>query len=294
MAGCKKSRKACISARALFDEKDILMPPEIIWEDGALCRRRCVQSAAGAGFENGGLWKEMGFSMCGRYYLGDADFEEALQAFFGVFDERMGKDGPTKRGEIFPGDTVPVIANNRRMKPSVFAMEWGYQNPLAKNRLINARSETAAQKPLFRDGAKQRRCLIPAGHYFEWRQQEAAKVKYAIAGEGNGPLFLAGLYTPATPTVGSRFVILTRFAAPNISFIHRRMPLILPLEKLADFCPIGLCRIFGLGPGGFKLFYTVTVILMFFYLEPFPYRRRLSSWRGGCGGLNTGGKRDPS
>ena len=70
-------------------------------------------------------------------------------------------------GEIFPSDIVPVLANNRQMNIEPFAMRWWYSFPNSRP-IINARSETASQKALFKDGMLQRRCLIPASNYFEW------------------------------------------------------------------------------------------------------------------------------
>ena len=132
-----------------------------------------------------------------------------------------------KTGEIFPTDTVAVIANSRALQPMPFAMTWGYTMPGGK-RLINARSESAADKPLFREGMLKRRCLIPASHYFEWSHDARARMKYAIRPEGAGMMYMAGLYRleEGRPV----FTILTREPAPQIAFIHNRMPVILPRD----------------------------------------------------------------
>ncbi|MGM9659509.1 MAG: SOS response-associated peptidase family protein [Faecousia sp.] len=66
-----------------------------------------------------------------------------------------------KTGDVFPGDAAAVVASNRHCESQPFAMEWGYHLPDGK-RIINARSETAAQKAMFADGIRQRRCLILA------------------------------------------------------------------------------------------------------------------------------------
>ena len=103
--------------------------------------------------------------MCGRFYIATEDTAEELQQ---IIDSLQRKNGPSiKTGEVFPTDIAAVIANNRALTPTPFAMKWGYS--LQNSRpVINARSETADQKPLFRDGMEQRRCLIPASWYFEW------------------------------------------------------------------------------------------------------------------------------
>ena len=99
--------------------------------------------------------------------------------------------------------------------------------------IINARSETAAEKPMFRDGMQQRRCLIPASHYFEWERRQREKVKYAIKPTGSDMLFMAGLYR--IEGNNAKFTILTRMPADSISFIHDRMPVILPKEAMREW-----------------------------------------------------------
>ena len=96
--------------------------------------------------------------MCGRYYIPEEDSAAELQQ---IIDQLDRKGHRVKTGEIFPSDTVPVIANTKNLQPSPFAMPWGFTLPDGKL-IINARSESAAEKPMFRDGMLQRRCLIPA------------------------------------------------------------------------------------------------------------------------------------
>ena len=96
-------------------------------------------------------------------------------------------------------------------------------------------TDTAAEKQLFRESAQLRRCLIPASCYFEWERRTDGKVKYAIRPKGKELLYLGGLYTKPEPGALPRFTILTRKAADGISFIHDRMPVIVPKEKKADW-----------------------------------------------------------
>lgn len=167
--------------------------------------------------------------MCGRYYIREEDSASDLQE---IIDQLNRKGQTVKTGEIFPSDTVPVIANSKSMQPSPFAMPWGFTIPDGKL-IINARSETAAEKPMFRDGMQQRRCLLPASHYFEWEKRQREKIKYAIKPSGSDMLFMAGLYRIEGNK--ARFTILTRTPADNISFIHDRMPVILPKEAMNDW-----------------------------------------------------------
>jgi len=167
--------------------------------------------------------------MCGRFYVPEDDSVQMIRAVMEALERR---NVSAKTGEVFPGDTAAVIASNRRLEPQPFAMEWGYHLPDGK-RIINARSETAAQKAMFKDGMRQRRCLIPAAHYYEWEKAEGKKVKYAIEPKNSDGFYLAGIYRiEAGKPV---FTILTSAAAEGISFIHERMPVILPSEATTDW-----------------------------------------------------------
>jgi putative SOS response-associated peptidase YedK len=69
------------------------------------------------------------------------------------------------RGEIRPADVAPVLAPDRNGAVSVFPMKWGYSG---RSLLINARVETAAVRPSFREDRVRHRCIAPASWYFEW------------------------------------------------------------------------------------------------------------------------------
>ena len=74
----------------------------------------------------------------------------------------------------------------------------------------------------------ERRCLIPASWYFEWEGQPGSKIKHAIQPIDKYAFFMAGLYRLEKEKNIPVFTILTRDAAPDIKFIHHRMPVILP------------------------------------------------------------------
>ena len=168
--------------------------------------------------------------MCGRYYIAEDDAAEELRQIIEAVNRR-NPDAKTS-GEIRPGDTVPVLANSPSLQPGSYAMHWGYTLPDGKL-LFNARSETAAEKAIFKDGMAQRRCLIPATCYFEWEHRGKDKIKYAIAPENNDMIYLAGIYRKE----GNRAscTILTREPAKSIAFIHNRMPVILPAKAIGDW-----------------------------------------------------------
>ena len=90
---------------------------------------------------------------------------------------------------------------------------------------MNARSETAAGKPTFREDWKKHRCIVPASWYFEW-EHNASSQKYSIHPKDSSMTWLCGLYRIENGLLP--FVILTREPGEEIRFIHDRMPLILP------------------------------------------------------------------
>ena len=160
--------------------------------------------------------------MCGRYWI---ETTEGWQMIFHALRRLPTPEKAKSAGEIFPGDLVPVIANSKRQNPSVFWMQWGFQTAQGTP-VINARSETASSKPMFRESMLHRRCLIPASCYFEWEHQGKDKIRYAIRPGEDELMYMAALYRME----GNQpvFVILTREAEPGIRIIHHRMPVLLP------------------------------------------------------------------
>ena len=170
--------------------------------------------------------------MCGRYHMGDEDKLAELREIIDAMN-RAGYDGPiATSGEVFPSNVAPVIAPGRSLKPGVFAMRWGYGLPDGRL-VINARSETAKARPLFRDGMAGRRCVVPASHYFEWAHAGKARDKYAIRPADGGLTWMAGLYRmeQGRPV----FAILTRAPSEAVAFLHDRMPVLLPRELTGDW-----------------------------------------------------------
>ena len=164
--------------------------------------------------------------MCGRYHL-DADEKELAGIIreLNRREEKHGGDRPVKTsGDLYPGDRVPVLCRGRSGGIGAFAMEWGYH--MDGRLLINARLETAAQKPSFRDGMRSRRCLMPMSAYYEWERRGNDRVKYRISPKADGLSCLAGIYRLEED--GPRFAVLTMEAADELAFIHDRMPVLVP------------------------------------------------------------------
>lgn len=174
--------------------------------------------------------------VCGRYCIAENDMPEEWSRIVDALNRKKTPAELKTSGEICPTDIVPVLANSRRQDVQPFAMRWGYAFPNGRP-IINARAETAAQKPMFRDGMRQRRCIIPASHYFEWERRSAARTKYATRPAKADMLYLAGIYHLENHegVIVPAFAILTRDAAPGVAFIHPRMPVMLPREATADW-----------------------------------------------------------
>ncbi len=160
--------------------------------------------------------------MCARYEL-TAPAQNII--------ERFGLTVPLSAFDIFhpiaevrPTNQVPVIGVDGK----VVLMRWGLDVPWQKQPLINARAETAAQKPTFKPLLEQR-VSLPATAYYEWRKEEKSKIKTRIS-VTNADLFaMAGFYDQ------NRFVVLTCDPAPGIAHIHNRMPVILSDSLESDW-----------------------------------------------------------
>lgn len=172
--------------------------------------------------------------MCGRYYI---DTEEDIIEMREIIDEVNRKYHGTetlakmKTGEIYPTDTVPIIT-----KSGAACMTWGMPLHGKTQPLINARAETAGEKPMFRQAVKARRIVVPTNGFFEWDHAGGkATDKYRFKAWGRDMLYLAGLYTEYDQggVKVPRFVILTTAANDSVRMIHHRMPVCLAQSELA-------------------------------------------------------------
>lgn len=157
--------------------------------------------------------------MCGRYYVDDETARE-IEKIVRQLDRKL-----LIKGEIYPGQKASVIV--REAGEAVLRqMEWGYPAPQNKGLVINARSESALQKRMFSESVMNRRCLIPAGWFYEWDRD---KNKITFKPEGRQGMFLAGFWKYFSE--GNRFIILTTNANASVRSVHDRMPLILDEER---------------------------------------------------------------
>jgi putative SOS response-associated peptidase YedK len=107
--------------------------------------------------------------------------------------------------------------------------EWATGRPDVKA-IINARAETVATKPFFRDAFKKKRCLVLADGFYEWRRTKGSKRPYRIALKTEEPFAFAGLWSTRHDAAGNpqtTFAIITTEANELVAQIHDRMPVIL-------------------------------------------------------------------
>ncbi|WP_427163010.1 SOS response-associated peptidase [Aliinostoc sp. HNIBRCY26] len=168
--------------------------------------------------------------MCGRFTLTQS--AQALADFFQIQEV----PNLTAQYNIAPTQMVAtVLYNPTDNKRQLQHLRWGLIPSWAKDpnigaKLINARSETVAEKPSFRSAFKKRRCLVVADGFYEWQKQQSTKQPfYFRLGDGN-PFAFAGLWekwiSPAQEEVIS-CTILTTTANELLQSIHDRMPVII-------------------------------------------------------------------
>src|ERR1700692_1838451 len=171
------------------------------------------------------------FSMWGRYRL-----SRRKQVVEEYFDSASDEPEWTPRYNIAPTQRVPVIRQNpKELGRELSLMRWGLIPSWAKDMsgaatMINARSETAATKPAFRDPLANRRCLIPADGFYEWQRTGKAKQPYCFE-VNEGELFaFAGIWDRWKDPSGSAVEtcsILTTTPNALTTAVHDRMPVIL-------------------------------------------------------------------
>ncbi len=170
--------------------------------------------------------------MCGRYTLTAEYFR--IQVHFHVDREAPFDWRP--RYNIAPTQLAPVILQDDGNRV-VRLLRWGLVPSWAKelsigNRMINARSETAAEKPSFRSAVKARRCLVAADGFYEWRKVGSTKVPMWIHRPDRSVFGFAGLWETWKPPTGGEpvqtFTLLTREASEALRSVHDRMPVVVP------------------------------------------------------------------
>ncbi len=172
--------------------------------------------------------------MCGRFVLRASP--EQLKQLFDLEDEPYVE----ARYNIAPTQPVAIV----RIAPEARTREWAHvlwglipswsKDPTIGQRLINARSETVAEKPSFRSAFKRRRCLVPASGFYEWKKGATGKTPHFITTADEGPFAIAGLWeTWHGPDGGevATCTLLTTEANELMRDLHDRMPVIIAPDE---------------------------------------------------------------
>ncbi len=165
--------------------------------------------------------------MCGRYYFSAEDADDRVSAILRILEKTS--PGQYKTGEILPGDAAPAVIRRAGKLVPVPAV-FGFPGFSGGKLLLNARSETAAEKKTFAESFRERRIVLPAAGFYEWDRE---KTKYYFSAEEQPVIYLSGLYRQTEGVC--RFVILTRAANESMAEIHDRMPVILRAEEVRPY-----------------------------------------------------------
>jgi putative SOS response-associated peptidase YedK len=182
--------------------------------------------------------------MCGRYTLTDPD-PRLMRFRFGLVESVEIDQAP--RYNVAPTDPVLAVRLNREGGREPGILRWGliphHSDPDKFDRLlINARAETVAEAPAFRDAFRSNRCLIVADGFYEWRAEETGKKPVWITRPLREPFAFAGLWAEARRADGSTVhscAIVTCEPGEVVAPIHDRMPVILEEGDESDWLDPG-------------------------------------------------------
>ena len=176
--------------------------------------------------------------MCGRFVL-----ETPLKATAEIFNAQIAESlVAVPNFNICPSENISVLVSNSG-KRKFGQMRWGfvphwYKSVADGPLLFNARAETLAKKPAFRDACRKRRCLIPADGFYEWEKKVGSKSKpFYVRRSDRQQMIFAGIWQfsgdseDRIPTC----TIITVPASEQISGIHNRMPLLIDLSDWAGW-----------------------------------------------------------
>jgi putative SOS response-associated peptidase YedK len=168
--------------------------------------------------------------MCGRYFLHST--ADRLTQLFG----EMPMPQLVPRYNIAPAQAVPIVRQTPSGSREMVLVRWGLipgwsKGPDSRFSMINARVETVARKPAYRNAFRYRRCLIPADGFYEWRATGAAKQPYVLRPRDHRrPLALAGIWEHWQDAHGNELEscsILVGEANAQVRPVHERMPMVI-------------------------------------------------------------------
>ena len=168
--------------------------------------------------------------MCGRFAFYSPS--EAVLNLFGA------QDGVTSdpRYNIAPTQYVVGVRNDAEGQREACSLKWGLipfwaKDPSIGNRMINARAETVAEKPAYRNAFKHRRCVVLADGFYEWRREGSVKTPHFITTASREPFGLAALWESWTDKGTGEHIesttLITTEADGYVAQLHHRMPVVL-------------------------------------------------------------------
>lgn len=170
--------------------------------------------------------------MCGRFTL-TANIEQLMSRF--DIESFLFEDEYAPNYNIAPSQSVVAVIHDGKINKMGF-LKWGLIPPWAKeekigNKMINARAETIAEKPSYRNAFRRKRCLIPADSFYEWkRNEDGTKTPMRITLQSGELFSMAGLWEQWNSPEGASIftcTVITTAANSLMSDIHDRMPVIL-------------------------------------------------------------------
>jgi putative SOS response-associated peptidase YedK len=169
--------------------------------------------------------------MCGRYLITSPP--QALKELFGF----VQLPNLPAQYNVAPTQPVPIVRHWQGQRDFAL-MRWGLipawvKDPKGFTLLINARGETAAEKPAFRNALRYRRCLFPADGFYEWKTEGGHRRPFALLPRERGPIAFAGLWETWAGPNGEEVdtaAIVTTQASADIAHIHHRMPVVIDPE----------------------------------------------------------------
>lgn len=190
--------------------------------------------------------------MCGRFVHPD---QAAIERAWSIRPrDRIPQLARGARYNVCPGTEIPVIRAEGG-DWALGALRWGLVPAWAGEaenglNLINARSETVAEKPAFRDSLRKRRCLVPATGWFEWQVTGARrKQPWYLHAADDAPLLFAAIWA-RKPLDALRALdtvcLLTRPASAAVDHIHNRMPVVFPVAQARQWLQAGDDDVAGL------------------------------------------------
>ncbi len=168
--------------------------------------------------------------MCGRFAFYSPS--EATAALFGAASSTEVEP----RYNIAPTQFIAAVRRDEQDTPELTMLRWGLvpfwaKDPSIGNRMINARSETVAEKPSFRNAYKKRRCLVLADGFYEWRKEGDVETPYFISLADGSPFAFAGLWEDWNSKESDESLqttaIITTAANDFMATLHQRMPVVM-------------------------------------------------------------------